>query len=71
VARGPAAHAAKVLSPDLYCDVLMKEYPCDPVVNVTTHIVSGSQEYTQHALQVSPVSATINTRGIIPIGLIT
>jgi hypothetical protein len=71
VARGPAAHAVKVLPPGLYCDVLMKEYPCDHVVNVTTHIVSGSQEYTQHALQVSPVSATINTRGIISIGLIT
>jgi hypothetical protein len=62
--RGRLPTPRKVPPPDLCYAVVVKERKRGHVVNVTTHIVYGSQEQIQRALHDSPVSTTMNTSGV-------
>ena len=62
--RGPLPAPRKYPPPDLCYAVVVKERERGRVVNVTTHIVYGTEEQVRTALHSSPVSRVINTYGV-------
>jgi IS1 family transposase len=62
--RGRLPQPRRTPPPDLCYAVVVKERENGRVVNVTTRLVYGSTEQLEAALQVSPVSQTVNTYGV-------
>ena len=62
--RGRFPHPRRCPPPDLCYAIVVKERKYGQVINITTRVVYGTLAQVEAALQVSPVSWTINTYGV-------
>ena len=62
--RGRFPHPRRCPPPDLCYAIVVKERKHGRVIHVTTRVVYGTIAQVEAALQVSPVSRTINTYGV-------
>ena len=62
--RGRFPHPRRCPPPDLCYAIVVKERKHGRVIHVTTRVVYGTLAQVEAALQVSPVSRTINTYGV-------